>query len=594
MTLLAYLPALRAGWIWDDDYYVTKNHNLRDTAGLKNIWTKFGLKNGGTPQYYPVTHTTFWVEHQLCGVRPAGYHLVNILLHATNAILLWLILKRFDVPGAWIVACVFALHPVHVESVAWVTERKNTLSGVFYLGAMLAYLKGVGCRGWGVGAEGEGGDSSSLHPKPYTLYPRLYVLALALFVSALLSKSVTASLPAAILLIVWWERGRITLRDVAPLVPMFILGIAMGGLTSWMEREHVGAQGFDWELSIWQRILIAGRAVWFYAYKLVLPIELSFIYPRWDVDPSRAWQWFFPIAAIALVVFTWAMRRRWGRGPLVAILFFGGTLLPALGFVDVYPMRYSFVADHFPYLASVALIALIVAAMRTWLAPRAKLLAAIWLVALGALTFRQTLVYKDRETLWRDTIAKNPTGWMPRNNLANIRIEQEKYDEAEALLAEALKHNPEQPEVLVNLGAVAEKRGRPAQAMSLYRRALAQSESANALANLGSLHLQQGELDQAERAFRRAIEVEPTSARAHRLLGVALASRQDFRAAAEAFARAAQLDPSSPESWNNLGAARENLGDAAGAIEAYERAVAADPTFEPAKRNLDRVRRRTP
>src|SRR5687767_5770325 len=102
ITLLAYLPALRAGWIWDDDYYVTKNYNLRSAEGLKDIWTRFGLRNGGTPQYYPVTHTTFWAEHQLWGLRPAGYHLVNVLLHATNAILLWLILRKLDVPGAWV------------------------------------------------------------------------------------------------------------------------------------------------------------------------------------------------------------------------------------------------------------------------------------------------------------------------------------------------------------------------------------------------------------------------------------------------------------------------------------------------------------
>jgi tetratricopeptide (TPR) repeat protein len=536
ITFIAYLPALRAGWIWDDDYYVTKNANLRDASGLRNIWTRFGLRNGGTPQYYPVTHTTFWVEHQLWGTRPAGYHAVNILLHATNAILLWLILKRLEVPGAWIVACAVALHPVHVESVAWVTERKNTLSGLFYLSAAYVYLFYVAwaSRPSEVLQEGSSGET----PKPRA---RWYALALLLFICALLSKSVTASLPAAILLVTWWKRGRVAWRDIVPLVPMFVLGVAMGALTSWIERAHVGAQGFDWALSPWQRILIAGRAVWFYAMKLVLPIRLSFVYPRWDVDPARVWQWIFPLAAMALIVFMWAMRRRWGRGPLVAVLFFGGTLLPALGFVDVYPMRYSFVADHFQYLASIGLLALIVAAMATWLGPRMKIVAGVWLVGLAALTFSRTLVYHDLETLWRDTIAKNPTGWMPRNNLANMMIDQRKFDAAEELLGDALRHNPEQPEVLANLGVLAEKRGRPDQAMDLYRRSLARQESANALANVGSLHLQQGEFDAAERAFGRAVDVEPTSARAHRLLGVARASRQDFRGAAEAFRRAGSV-----------------------------------------------------
>ena len=594
MTLIAYLPALRAGWIWDDEYSVTKNPNLRDIDGLKNIWTKFGLSNGGTPQYYPVTHTTFWLEHHLWGTRPAGYHIVNILLHATNAILLWIILKKLGVPGAWLAAAVFAIHPVHVESVAWVTERKNTLSGFFYLAAMLMYLKsGVGYRVSGFGDEENDAAADSLS-SPDTRHPisdtRLYWLCLALYICALLSKSVTASLPAAILLVIWWKRGRITMRDIALFAPMFVLGIGMGALTSWMERTHVGAQGAEWHLSFAQRVLIAGRALWFYAVKLVAPAKLTFIYPRWDVDPARTIQWLYPIAAVGLVAVFWAMRKRWGRGPLVGVLFFGGTLLPALGFVDLLPMRYSFVADHFQYLASIGLIALLAAAASVHLRDAAAPLGAIALTLLGALTFRQTFVYKDLDTLWSDTITKNPTGWMPRNNLANLRIAEQRYDDAEALLSEALRHNPDQAEVLVNLGVLAQKRDRPVEAMMLYQRSLAQDESANALSNIGALHLQNGDIDQAGRAFRRAIEVEPTYARAHRLLGVTLSARQDFRAATDEFQRATELDPTSAESWNNLGAAREHGGDVAGAVAAYERALALDPALEQARQNLQRAR----
>ena len=592
VTLIAYLPALRAGWIWDDDYYVTKNYNLRDAAGLRNIWTKFGLRNGGTPQYYPVTHTSFWVEHQIWGKRAAGYHAVNILLHAGNAMLLWLILKRLDVPGAWIIACIFAVHPVHVESVAWVTERKNTLSGMFYLAAVLVYLKGVGFRVWGVGKEEEQG-ASSLHPKPYTLNPRLYFLSLVLFICALLSKSVTASLPAAILLVIWWKRRRITMRDVAPLIPMFVLGVAMGTLTSWIERVHVGAAGAEWELSFLQRILIAGRAVWFYAMKLVAPIELSFIYPRWDVDPKAAWQWLFPIAAVGLVAFFWAMRKRLGRGPLVAVLFFGGTLLPALGLVNTFPMRYSFVADHFQYLASIGLLALIVAAMTTWLGGRMKILAAIWIIGLAALTFRQTFIYESPETLWRDTIAKNPTGWMPRTNLANLLIEKEEPYEAAAHLTEALKHNPDHPRVLLNLGVLAERRGRTGEAFELYQRSAQQQESGPAITNMGRLMLMldAGRVQEAEELFRRAIEVEPTYALAHRLLGLCLVQRQDLPAAATALRRATQLEPDSADGWNYLGVTLEKLGDARGAAAAYERALEINPSFEQARRNLERIRK---
>jgi len=585
ITIVAYLPALRAGWIWDDNYYVTKNYNLHDVRGLKNIWTKFGLSKGGTPQYYPVTHTTFWVEHHLWGTSPAGYHAVNVLLHAANAILIWVILRKLQVPGAWVAAAVFAVHPVHVESVAWVTERKNTLSGLFYLAAVYVYLFHVA---WASRpSEFSSEESSGGTPKPQWGW---YALSLALFVCALLSKSVTASLPAAILLVIWWRRGRITLRDVTPLVPMFALGIAMGWLTSWMERTQVGAQGVEWHLSFLQRVLIAGRAVWFYAMKLIAPVQLAFIYPRWQVDPARRPQWLFPIAAFALVVVAWSMRKRWGRGPTVAILFFGGTLLPALGFVDLLPMRYSFVADHFQYLASIGLIALICAAGAIYLRGALKPAAVVVLAVLAALTFRQTFIYANLETLWRDTIAKNPTGWMPRNNLANLLMEQGKLDDAERELTVALAHYPDQPEVLLNLGAVAERRERKEEAFDLYQRSARQRESGAALTNMGRLLFEAGRVDEAADLYRRAIEVEPTYARAHRLLGLALVQRDDVRGAAEAFRRATELDPSSADGWNNLGVALEKLGDARGAINAYERALQVNPAFEQAKQNLARAR----
>jgi Flp pilus assembly protein TadD len=483
----------------------------------------------------------------------------------------------------------FALHPVHVESVAWVTERKNTLSAFFYLAAAYVYLFKFNVARASRPSEMFPEESSGGTPKPRM---RWYALSIALFICALLSKSVTASLPAAILLVIWWKRGRIAIRDVLPLIPMFLLGIAMGVLTSWMERTQVGAQGAEWQLSILQRILIAGRAVWFYAMKLVAPVNLSFIYTRWNVDASRAWQWIFPLAAIALVALAWALRKRCGRGPLAAILFFGGTVLPALGFVDLLPMRYSFVADHFQYLASIGLIVLICAALTTWLRDRVRPVAIVLLAILGVLTFRQAFVYENLETLWADTIAKNPAGWMPRNNLANLRIADERIDEAETLLDEALKHHPGQAELLLTKGVLVERRGDKAAAFELYRRAAAARENAAALTNMGRLMLDAGRVDDSVNLLRRAREVEPTYALAHRLLGLALVQQGDPRAAAEAFGRATELDPDSAEGWNYRGATLEKLGDLSGAIDAYERALKINPAFEQARRNLERVRGR--
>jgi protein O-mannosyl-transferase len=243
ITLVAYVPAMRGGWIWDDDSYVTQNPTLTTGGGLKQIW----LEPRSIPQYYPLVHTTFWIEHQLWGLNPFGYHAVNVLLHVINALLLWTILRRLSVPGAWFAACLFAVHPVHVESVAWVTERKNVLSAMFYLCAMLAYLPFC---------------LPDEHERHEAWSWRRYVAVSALLVCALLSKTVACTFPAAVLLIAWWKRGgRITWRrDVAPLAPMFLIGLAFGLTTAWLEKVHVGAEGKDWSLSPIDRMHVAGRA----------------------------------------------------------------------------------------------------------------------------------------------------------------------------------------------------------------------------------------------------------------------------------------------------------------------------------------------
>jgi hypothetical protein len=341
MTLVAYAPALRDGFVWDDDQHVTENPTLTSLAGLQRIW----LDPTALPQYYPMVHTTFWVERHLWGLRPFGYHLVNVLLHLANAFLLWYLLEHLAVRGAWLAAAIFALHPVHVESVAWITERKNVLSGLFYLLAGACFLRFLGLLG-GV-----------------TRRWSWYVAGFVLFLCALLSKTVTATLPLALFLVLWWKRDRVRGRDVAPLVPPLAVGVAFGLVTLWIERHHVGAQGDLFTLSPLSRWLLAGRALWFYASKIVWPSRLSFFYPRWPVDPAVGWQYLFPLAAASVVVSLWVARRRIGKAPSAAVAFFAVTLFPALGFFDVYPMRFSWVADHFVYLASAGLIALVAAAV---------------------------------------------------------------------------------------------------------------------------------------------------------------------------------------------------------------------------------------
>ncbi|HKX46428.1 MAG TPA: O-GlcNAc transferase, partial [Planctomycetota bacterium] len=322
-TCVAYLPALQGGFVWDDRLFIVDNPLLGHLDGLRRIWLDPG---GAIAQYYPLTVSSFWLEHRFFRLDPSGYHAVNILLHVANALLVRLLFRRLALPGAELAALVFALHPVHVESVAWISERKNLLSGLLYLSAGLAYLRFRGLC-----------DERGHERFPF------YFLALLLFAGALLAKTVTASLPAAILLVLWWKEGRLGARDVALLLPFFVLGIAAGLNTARMERVHVGASGADWDYTWIERVLISSRALCFYPAKLIWPSPLAFSYPRFAIDPSAVASYLYGVALAAVAALLFFGRARIGRGPLVALLFFAGTLFPALGFVDVYPMRFSFV-----------------------------------------------------------------------------------------------------------------------------------------------------------------------------------------------------------------------------------------------------------
>jgi tetratricopeptide (TPR) repeat protein len=495
MTLAVYWPVTGCGFIWDDDDYVHQNVLLRSPEGLGRIW----LDVGATPQYYPLVHTSYWLEYRLWEDDPRGYHVVNILLHALAAVLLWRVLKLLEVPGAWLAAAVFALHPVHVESVAWITERKNVLSGVFYLASALLSLR------------------FTLRTGEDRLSRWLYAGALVLFVCALLSKTVTCSLPAALMLALWWKRGRITWNDVRLLAPFFALGVAFGLLTIWMEVHRVGAEGATWDLTFMDRCLIAGRALWFYAGKLIWPWPLMFIYPRWEIDAGAWWQYLFPVAAAGVVAALWFARARLGRGPLVAVLLFAGTLVPALGFFDVYPMRYSFVADHFQYLASIGLITLAAAGLVT--AARrcgdlglvsAGIAAGALMVTLGSVTWTHGQAFQDAETLWRTTIRENDDAWIAHNNLGTILQSGGRPDEAFHHFRRAVEINPDHAEAQNNLGGILGIQGRTDEAIVHFRRALELDPGlARAHANLGSALLTQGKPDEAMIHLRSAARLDP-------------------------------------------------------------------------------------
>ncbi len=496
LGMLAYLPALNGQFVWDDNSWTTGIVPLlQDFSGLEKMW----LQGTALQQYYPLTGTSFWIDYHLWGFHTLPYHIENLLLHLTSALLFWTLLKKLQVPGTWLAGAIFAVHPVMVESVAWITERKNVLSMVFFLTGLLAY----------------GRFSNFWKAEEKSPNWSIYALALFLFICALLAKATAFSFPAVLLLICWWKRGEIRWkRDVLPTLAFFAISIGFCLRTSRLEKYHVGAIGPEWNISFPARCLIAGRVIWFYFGKLLWPSSLCFIYPRWHLNVASWKQWLCPISVIAILGVLWHYRRRIGRGPLAAALFFTGTLFPALGFMDAYFMRFSFVCDHWMYLSSLGLIALFAAIVTQKIHSRAVVcgFSAVLLGAFAILTWRQCAVYSDLETLWRDTLAKNPDAWMAQYNLGYLMQTHGNIAEAKERYERTLAINPNCDEAENNLAWLlatlsSAEGGDPACAVILAENACrsTSNQDANRLDTLGVAYAADGRFDDAVATTQSAI-----------------------------------------------------------------------------------------
>jgi tetratricopeptide (TPR) repeat protein len=531
-------------------------------------------------------HSAFWIEHRLWGDAVLGYHLANVLLHAAAAGLLVLILRRLNVPGAWLAGVLFAVHPVCVESVAWISEQKNTLSLVFYLLAALAYLRFDRDRG-----------------QPAA--KRAYLAASLLFVCALLTKSVTATLPAALLVVFWWKRGRLSWRrDMLPLVPWFVLALASGLFTSWVERTLIGAQGGAFDLTLAQRCLLAGRVVWFYLGKLVWPADLVFVYPRWDVKTASAGWAAYLAAAVLVTAALWLVRRR-SRGPLAAWLFFVGSLFPALGFFNVYPFIFSYVADHFQYLASMGILAAASAGavmLIDRVSPAARAagwgLVATLVAALAALSNAQSRTYADQRVLYETTIERNPGCWMAHNNLGLWYEGRGDTERAIAQYEEALRLNKDNATAHNNLGGLLRRvPERSAEALAHLEEALRlQPDYTEAQNNLGVWYEDCGDLEDAITHFGEALRLDPGYAEAHNNLGSVLARMPGrLNEAIAHFQEALRARPGFAEAHNNLGTAWLNTpGRLNDAVSEYQEALRTRPDFAEAHKNLGNALLRMP
>ena len=570
LTILAYLPALHGGFIWDDDHYLTKNPVLTEAHALRRIW----FSRDSPSQYFPLTYTSFKIERVLWGLRPFGYHLTNLLLHLANALLLWRLLARLSIPGAWLAAGIFSLHPVQVESVAWISERKNVLMAFFFLLSLLAWV--------------------GFLDQPVKQRWRWYTMALLFYCLALFSKATACTMPAALLLILWLQKKPIRRKQLIQIGPFVLLGLVMGLIVTWWERYHQGSSGPEFAIGFLERLLIASHAIWFYAGKLICPVRLTFSYPRWNIATNDPLAYGWLIALIGVFAVIYFVRRQVGRGPEVGLLFFIATLSPLLGFLMLYTFRYSFVADHYQYVASIGLIALFAAtlwiitskggAILHWLR---AILGTVLLVVLAGLTSLQAKIYRNSETLWNDTLAKNPSSGMAHNNLAIELCEQGRFNEGIPHFEQALAINPDHVETEDNFANALLQMGRLDEAVAHCRKALEiKPDYASAHNTLGNTFSQMGRWDEAAAHCRKALEIKPNYAMAHNNLANALLHQKELDQAISHYRVAIELQPNLVEAHNNLGIACEEKGLPKEAITHYQKAIALKPDYAEAHYNF--------
>ena len=559
-TVLVYFPATRCGFVFDDRIYITENDEVKSPAGLLKIWL-----GPSAYTYYPLTLSTFWLEYRLWGSNPAGYHVVNILLHALNASLVLVLLKRLNVPGARLAALVFCLHPVCVESVAWISERKNLLSSLFSLLTVLVWL-----------------DFITVANR------RKYLLSLGLFVLSLLAKTATCTLPLALALLSWWKGRSSRMQLVFSLVPFLLAAAGLAGVTVWVERTESYAVGQEFEIPFLARTIIAGRAVWFCLGKILWPMGLMTVYPRWEIPPGANVHLFWPVTVCLALGLLWRGRTRIGKAPFVAASCYIAGLLPALGFVNYAYMRFSFVADHFQYLACLGpisgLSALVARAVFRGDRSRGRIgnvSGFLFLAVLGVASWRLVGSYKDDETLWSTNVAKNPEGIAPRDHLGRALLIEGKFQQARSLFEEGLKIHPDsadfhfglaeslaragcEKEALRhlletvrldpshstahrNLAEAFSAKGDDAAAVHHYQEALRTNpfpdKQAEIWNSLGLHHARQERKEEALKAFKKALDSDSNLAAAHFNLGLLYRERGDFEASIDHLNRALDLSP---------------------------------------------------
>ena len=552
LTCLCYWPSLRGPFLWDDDLLISHDPLIQSFDGLRRIW--FSTE---PYDYFPLTYTSFWLEWPLWRADPLGYRAVNLLLHLANAFLFWRLLARLRVPGAWLGALLFAVHPVNVASVAWIAERKNTLSMAFYLTSLLCWVESEdrprAGRGW-------------------------YAAALVAFVLAALSKSSVVMLPCVLLLLAWWRKGNVGQGDLRRTTPFFGVSLAAGLLTMWFQYSRSMGPGeahAHLSESPFLRVLIAGRSVLFYLGKTLLPVRLSMIYPRWEMGAASPMSWLPPMTVAALLFAAWRGRTRWGRGPFTALGYFVITVLPVSGLMPMTFAMYSFVSDHLVYLALPGLLAGVGALLSIWAGSGGtgtrRAVTGVTILLVGLLVVagnRRAEEFGSSRRLWEATLAVNPRCAAADNNLGSALVDENRLPDAETHFRRALALDPALPNAATNLADTLQREGRWRDAADVYGPALERTPDAKGFNNYGVVLLQLGELDRAREQFQSAARMEPAMLSARFNLFKAASAQRDDPAAADELRACLRIDPDDVPSLLELAALRIKAGGQAPASEA--------------------------
>lgn len=516
-----YWPCLRGDWIWDDQSILLDNPVL-NSGGLAKVWTPPGYLN-----FWPITYTAYWITFQLWGLTPLPFHLVNVALHGAAALLVWRVLRQLEIPGALLAAAVFAVHPVNVESVAWIGQLKGILSLVFALASLLFFL----------GYEKNGGR-------------RRYAAALVAFAMSALSKGDALTLPIVFLALDWWQRGRIERRDLLRVLPFLLLAAAFAGLEIWCQRQGNGSAGRT--DGIFSRAAIAGRAVWFYLWKFACPFDLMPIYPRWQLPARGIIAWLPDALLLAAIAVAWRYRHTWGKPALAAIVCYIALLLPVLGFVNIDYMYISLVADHWQYLAMIvpsavlatAVVKLVRQNQCRWIAAAG---CAAVLVGLAILSRQETAIYAGPDDFFAAELARNPLCWTAEENLGTMDTNCGRPDKALRHYLRAVELNPDGAHLQYDLGTAFLVRQEFTLAKQRFERAL-QIDPRLPLANytLAMVLGCSGDADDAISHLRQELKINPGYEPAEKVLAASLANRQQVANRLAAMRESIDHDPNAP------------------------------------------------